>query len=81
MPLTEEQNETIKEHLRDSVSGGCPVCGGRNWTILPDLGFTGTMDAEYKQPIQGKIYPVVVVVCQNCHFMLQFGAKALGVLD
>ena len=56
------------------------MCGNRNWTIESDLQYLGALDPEYKQPIEGSIYPLVTAMCTNCFFLAQFAAMKLDIL-
>lgn len=81
MGLTGNQQQMVLNHIRSKVAGGCPMCGNRNWNIEPDLQYLGILDPEYKQPIEGSVYPVVTAMCTNCHFVAQFSAMRVGVLS
>jgi len=80
MGLTKYQQEQVRSHIKSKVSGGCPMCGQRNWNIESDLQFLGALDPEYRQPIEGVLYPLVTAVCGNCYYIAQFQAMRLGIL-
>ena len=80
MPLSPEQQEKIKRTLSLTLQRPCAVCGGKNWEIQGDLSFFPILDPEYKMPIEGKIYPVVLVVCTSCNNTLSFSAMKMGLL-
>lgn len=69
MPLSPDQETKIKEHLRKKTNLSCSMCGGNNWMIDPTLKFYGILDPEYRQPIEGQVFPVVAVTCENCLFV------------
>ncbi len=80
MGLTKEQQELVMNHLDQKMGKVCPMCSNRNWKIEPDLQFLGALDPEYRQPIAGKIFPIVTAMCNNCYFLAQFSAMKIGVL-
>lgn len=81
MTLSDEKNKIVLEHLNNNTNHMCPMCGKNRWKQMPDLQFLGMLDPEYKQPIEGKALPVVVISCENCHFLAQFSAMSLGILS
>lgn len=81
MVLTAEQNEIITEHLRNRTNQTCPMCANRQWTVESNLQYLGALDPEYQQPIEGAIFPVVTVVCNNCYLTLEFSAILLGIFS
>ena len=80
MGLSEQQAQVILDHIRAKARGGCPLCGQRAWKVEPELSFHGVFDPEYKQPVQGRIIPMVDVGCPNCFFTFQLPVMRLGVL-
>ena len=80
MALSEQQKVAIMDHLKAKLKGGCPLCGEKNWSVESDLHFHGVMDAEYRQPIEGKALPMVSILCTNCMATFQFQAVRLGLL-
>jgi hypothetical protein len=80
MSLTTIQQQRVIAHLNSRIRSGCPLCGSRNLTVDADLQYLGVLDAEYKQPVEGKVYPVVSVTCDNCHYVVHLSAMKLGLL-
>lgn len=80
MGLSKSQTEQVLSHVRSKVTSGCPMCGQKNWSIESDLHFLGILDLEFRQPIEGKVYPLVTAVCQNCYCVIQFQAMRLGIV-
>lgn len=80
MPLSYDQQNKIKEALTSTLQNPCAVCGARNWEIHSELSFFPMLDPEYKTPIEGKVYPVVLVVCTSCYNALSFSAMKMGLL-
>lgn len=80
MPLSADQKQRIVAHLEANLHAGCPLCGSRNMSIEQDVQFLGVIDPEYKQPVEGNIYPVVSVTCDRCFHMFHLSAMRLGLL-
>ena len=78
MGLSSEHQRKITAHLESKMRSGCPLCGARNFSIEDDVQFLGVLDPEYKQPVEGKVYPRVSVICNNCYYTFQLAAKPLG---
>jgi hypothetical protein len=80
MPLTNEQKTRVQQHLQRFLRE-CPVCGGLAWSWETEqLNFLGVFDMDYKQPLAGKILPLVSATCKNCYYVAQFSAMNLGLL-
>lgn len=79
MPFSYDQRNKIENHLR-LYQPRCPVCASASWTYFDDLIYSGILDSEYKQPIQGKVYPLITVSCNTCGHILQFSAGHLGMV-
>ncbi|MCI0339533.1 MAG: hypothetical protein L0216_00035 [Planctomycetales bacterium] len=77
MPLSSSKKDEILQHLRSKVNGPCPMCGQGNRGLDENLSFLGILDPEYKQPVAGGLFPVVVVTCANCHYVSLFAAMPL----
>jgi ssDNA-binding Zn-finger/Zn-ribbon topoisomerase 1 len=78
--MNADQKQKIEVHLRSKFRNGCPICSGKNFGIDNDIQFLGALNAEFKQPIEGAIYPVVGVSCNDCYFTAHFSASRLGLL-
>lgn len=81
MPLSESQVNRVVAHLRSKITNGCPMCGRRDWNVDKELHFSGVLDPEYRQPVQGAIVPLVLINCTNCYFSYYLPAMRLGLLD
>ena len=77
MPFSNSQKNQIESHLR-SHSPRCPVCSGMAWTYDEEPHFVGMLDAEYKTSIEGKVFPLVSVICDRCNYVLHFSACRMG---
>ena len=78
MGLSYDQQQKITAHLQLRARAGCPLCGQRNFAIDDDVQFLGVLDPEFKQPVEGKVYPVISVTCNNCFHTLHLSAMRLG---
>lgn len=80
MPMSSAKQEKIINHLRTKHRGACPHCGEREMSVENELHFLGTLDAEYKQPIEGSVFPVATVICNNCFYAFHLSAMKLDLL-
>ena len=81
MALSQEQNERVVNHLRSKIRNACPMCGERDWDVDGEMHCSGVFDPEYRQPVQGSMVPLVMVVCKNCYFSYYMPAIRLELLD
>lgn len=77
MPLGSNELRTVQDHL-SGHSVTCPICHATSWGIQPDFVALGYVDLEYKRMIEGKVHPVVIMVCNDCGYLLTFSAEKLG---
>jgi predicted nucleic-acid-binding Zn-ribbon protein len=80
MPLTSEQESKVKLAISPLLLRSCNVCGGRNWELKSEVSIYPMLDLQYKMPIEGRFYPVVLVTCSSCGNTLVFDAQKLGLL-
>lgn len=80
MPFSDSQQNKIKEHLSQFAWMACPICYSQSWVLGDELNFLPVLDVEYKMPIEGKVYPVVVLTCENCKYVRLFSARGIGIL-
>lgn len=81
MPLTNDQQTKIKDHLSSHLlHSKCPCCSGNRWTIESELAVYPMFDTQYKMIIEGQVMPMAIVSCEKCHFSLSFNAMKLGLL-
>lgn len=80
MGLSQPQKNKIDEHLRGKLRAGCPICGERDFLVDPTLQFHGILDTENKQPVEGSVFPIVSVICNNCYYTFQLAAMRFGIL-
>jgi hypothetical protein len=79
MALTLEQKNKIKATLAGHYPRSCNFCGSTNWELAPDLAYFPLLDVEYKMPIEGLSFPVVLVICGKCGNTLIFTANKFGI--
>ena len=80
MPLSNYQESQIKEHVSQFPGIACPICYNRSWAISDELNFLPMLDVEYKMPIEGQAYPLVVLGCGRCGYVRLFSARRIGIL-
>ena len=80
MSIGYSEQQRIKDHLQGR-NNQCPICGVNNWAIFEDLLSPLCIDLEYKRPIEGKLLPVVVLICNDCGYIRQLSAKKVGLLS
>lgn len=81
VPIPQSKMKRIQSHLHSKMKNGCPLCGGREWSVSEDLHFVGILDPEYKQAENGRIAPLVMVTCTNCQFSFHMPAMAFGIIE
>lgn len=82
MRLTDEQQGDILGRLGNLWKGtkSCPICGVERWDVSSNV--FALDEFEGKTPTIARMsIPVVVVICENCGYMLQFNAVVLGLVD
>lgn len=47
-------------------NANCPLCGKRDWNVVPDIHALLGVDEEMNMTYGGKFMPLVAVVCKNC---------------
>jgi len=74
--LTDAQSSAVYKLLMGLMKPGkaCPVCGSSAWILV---------NAVMKKPAAdfGRPMPIVVLVCVNCKYNLDFSAVGLGIVD
>jgi C4-type Zn-finger protein len=79
MPIGYAEQEQIRNHLQ-GWNNNCPVCQANNWTIFEDFVSPFCVDIEYKRPIEGKLLPMVVLICSDCGYVRQISAVKVGLI-
>jgi hypothetical protein len=79
--LTNAQTEQLRERLGVLMANMavCPACGSSTWAVSPNLFEMWEFTAGQSHPDR-RVIPVVAVNCENCGFMVQFNAIAMGLM-
>lgn len=77
--LTDEQKKKVVAWLKEHGTKGCPVCGHPKWALADDF---VEVRPHYQPAIfGGVIYPAVMLVCENCNFLMLFHAVLVGAME
>ena len=80
MPIDYADQQKIKDHLQGN-NNQCPLCGTNNWAINDEFVSPLFIDLEYKRPIEGKLLPMVVLICNDCGYVRLVAAGKVGLLS
>ena len=80
MPIDYTAQQKIKDHLQGH-NNQCIVCSANNWTIFDDFVSPLCVDIEYKRPIEGKLLPMVALICNDCGYIRQIAAGKVGLIS
>lgn len=59
--------DVIRNVISDKWIHGCPMCGGRHWSVDEKIIMTPIqLNADRSYKFDGKIVPIVPVMCVNC---------------
>lgn len=79
MALDDEKQQKIRSHL-EGRNNRCPVCDTNKWIIFDDLISPICFDIEYRRPIEGKFFPFVALICNECGYIWQMSAMKVGLI-
>ncbi len=79
MSLSYEERDKIKNFM-NGKNNLCPICSGSNWGIAEDLIVAHFFDLEYKRIIDGKVLPMVALICDSCGYVRQIAAAKVGLI-
>jgi predicted nucleic-acid-binding Zn-ribbon protein len=82
MRLTEEQRENVSKRITSYWGDqlfDCPVCRNKHWKINDTI-FEMREFSEGKLDIAGKVFPVIIIICDRCGYTITFNAIMLGVV-
>ncbi len=79
MALGYSERQKIQEFL-NGKNNACPMCSTNNWEAAEDLVITPFFDLEYKRVIEGKVLPMVALICHDCGYVRQISAAKLGLI-
>ena len=80
MPLGHSERRKIKDFL-NGKNNACPMCLTNNWELPEDLTIAPFFDIEYKRVIEGKVLPMVALICHDCGYIRQIAAAKLGLIE
>lgn len=83
MELSEEQKQKVVEFLKHSIPSPieCPICHGDSWAVTSNA--SGILDCPEKDgPLiaSGIITPVIMLICDDCNYILLFNALKMGIV-
>ena len=78
--LTRQQKDLVSDWLNPRwLTKKCPVCSHNNWVIADHL-VHGLTYSGGGVTIGGPLYPLVLLICQNCAHTLVFNAVVMGLV-
>ncbi len=80
MPLSSYEQQKIRDFL-NGKNNSCPICSTNRWAIAEDLIVASFFDLEYKRIIEGKVLPIVVLICDECGYIRQLAAAKVGLIS
>ena len=80
MPIGYSERQTIQDSL-NGRNNSCPMCSANSWGIADDLVIAPFFDIEYKRVIEGKVLPMVALICNECGYVRQISAAKLGLIE
>jgi hypothetical protein len=78
MPLNQKQQALFKSWIdKHDVNPNCPGCGKNDMWAAGEVVATSMLDEEGFH-VEGKLIPMVQLVCNNCASILLFAATPIG---
>ncbi len=77
MPLSESQQQTLKDWMRSKAIVQCPACGDVRWQFA-EASYVRAL-LEQGEPDLAEDKGVVRVSCGNCGYLLVLEAAILGI--
>lgn len=79
--LTAEQRKQVVAWIEEHTKGkgkGCPICGHPDWQLAEDI---VEIQPHYENKVfPDVIYPLVLLACSNCAYVMLFHATLIGVM-
>lgn len=74
MANQDEMLQVITWHLgrKGKGSASCPVCQTAQWSVAGPAALVEHQETAGVTALGPRIFPLVVLACNNCHFTLQF---------
>lgn len=80
MAIGYSEQQRIQSHLQGK-NNSCPLCSTNSWGIAEDLIVAPFFDREYKRVIEGKVFPMVALICNDCGYVRQIAAAKMGLIS
>jgi len=80
MSLIYSEQQRIQNFM-NGKNNSCPVGSANSWGITDDLIVAPFFDLEYKRIIEGKVLPMVGLICNGCGYVRQFAAAKMGLIS
>lgn len=69
--------DKVKQWIYNRTQLQCPACEKRNFSIESKLAMTVTIDNETKRIDYLSGYPLIVVTCENCGYIIFLAPRRL----
>lgn len=79
MAMTEQQRADAVKVLQEKVRGRCPMCGGSAF-LVTDVAHAIPQDPSGRIVLGSKTIPLVLVMCENCNYVMPFAAVPMGIV-
>ena len=79
MSLGYSENGKIKTHV-EGKDNSCPLCGNNDWMVFDEIVSPVCFDREYRRIVEGKLFPVILLICNECGNIRQISAMKIGML-
>lgn len=80
MPLDQEQQNKVNSWMtQKGVNPSCPACRRMGQWSLGDIIVSPPMEGGNIN-FSGSLIPMVQLICNNCGFIMLFGAAPMGIL-
>lgn len=79
MPLSSNEQQKIQDFMKGK-NNSCSICRANSWGICDDLIVAPFFDLEYKRIIEGKVLPMIALICNECGNVRQIAAAKVGLM-
>ncbi len=77
MPLSESQQQTLKDWMRSKAIVQCPACGSDGWRFAGAAYVRALLEAGEADLAEDK--GVVKLLCGNCGYVALFDGEMVGI--
>ncbi len=77
MPLSEPQQQTLKNWMQSKAILQCPACGDTQWQYAKSAYIRTLLERD--EPDLTEESGVVKISCGNCGYLMLFNAEILGI--